>query len=335
MNGSTMHATSASQFEASGAATIPPLEQVRERVWAVGADMPGGHIPYSLLYMVQDSSDGIHVIDPGWDSDRNWEALISSLSAIGSDVTAVRSITATHLHPDHIGMAQRLRLHTDAPVQVHALEKRDLDAAGAGGWTPSVLAHELDEWLVPSDRRNELEQMLAGAPPRPTVDVDRVIQENERLEIPGFDLIAMLTPGHTSGSLTLRDDHNELLFTGDVLIPTMHAGLGLGGNATTNSLHDYLVSLDALRRFPGYEALPGHGYRFTGVPERANQSAAHHLRRTREVAEALEGNPDASIWEIARNLTWTAGWKNLSGFYVYSALKQTAMHRDYLERYSK
>jgi glyoxylase-like metal-dependent hydrolase (beta-lactamase superfamily II) len=330
-----MQATSAGQFQAFSAATIPPLEQVREGVWALGAYMPGGHIPYSLLYLVRDSSNGIHVIDPGWDSDRNWQALMTALSAIGSGVTGVQSITATHLHPDHIGMAQRLQSHTNAPVQVHALEKRDLDAAGAGGWNPSVLAHQLDEWVVPSDRRNELEQMLTGAPPQPTVQIDRVIDDNERLEIPGFDLIAMLTPGHTSGSLTLRDDHNELLLTGDVLIPTMHAGLGLGGNATTNSLHDYLASLDALRRFPDYEALPGHGYRFTGVLERANRSAAHHLRRTKEVAEAVEKNPDASIWEIARDLTWTAGWKNLSGFYVYSALKQTAMHRDYLERYSR
>jgi glyoxylase-like metal-dependent hydrolase (beta-lactamase superfamily II) len=325
-----MRATSTSQFDASDAGTVPPLEQVREGVWALGAAMPGGHIPYSLLYLVRDDAGGIHVIDPGWDSDANWHGLVAALADIGSDLAAVASVTATHLHPDHIGMAQRLHDETGAPVQVHTLEARALASAGPGGWSPSALAHELDEWRVPADRRSEIERMLVGAPPRPTVNVDRVVHDDERLDIPGFDLVAMRTPGHTAGSISIRDDANRLVLTGDTILPTMHAGLGLGGPTDTNPISDYLGSLNALGRYPDHEALPGHGYRFTGLADRARQSAEHHLRRSREVAALLERDPTASSWDVASSLTWTAGWQNLAGFYLYSALSQTAMHRDFV-----
>jgi glyoxylase-like metal-dependent hydrolase (beta-lactamase superfamily II) len=326
-----MRATSSSQFDASRAGTIPPLEQVRDGIWALGTYMPGGHIPYSLLYLVRDADGGVHVIDPGWDSERNWQGLLDALAAINAGLSSVRSITATHLHPDHIGMAQRLHVESAAPVQIHAQEKLDLETAGAGGWTPSALIAELDGWHVPVERRDELEQMLTGAPTRPTVDVDRVVHDNERLDIPGFDLVAMLTPGHTSGSISLRDDANELLYTGDVILPTMHAGLGLGGPTPSNPLHDYLASLALLSAYSQHEVLPGHGYRFAGVVDRARQSAEHHLRRSREVAAVLGAAPDASIWEVASQLTWTAGWENLAGFYLYSALSQTAMHKEFVE----
>jgi glyoxylase-like metal-dependent hydrolase (beta-lactamase superfamily II) len=121
-----------------------------------------------------------------------------------------------------------------------------------------------------------------------------------------------------------------VMLTGDVLLPTMHAGLGLGGVTDANPLSEYLESLRALREYPGFEVLPGHGYRFTGLADRAAQSAEHHLKRSREVAAVLSVEPEASTWQIARRLSWTAGWDNLVGFYVYSALSQTDMHKEFV-----
>jgi glyoxylase-like metal-dependent hydrolase (beta-lactamase superfamily II) len=227
-------------------------------------------------------------------------------------------------------MAERMRIETGAPVQVHSAERDALDRAGAGGWPPSALAQEFDRWKVPGDRRAELEQMAAGAPARPTIHIDRVIEDGERLDIPGFELVAMLTPGHTVGSLSLRDEANGLMFTGDVLLPTLHAGLGLGGLTDANPLRDYLESLRALRKYPDYQILPGHGYRFTGLVDRSEQSAEHHLKRAREVAAVLSSDPGTSTWDVARRLSWTAGWEQLAGFYLYSALSQTDMHRDFV-----
>jgi len=115
----------------------------------------------------------------------------------------------------------------------------------------------------------------------------------------------------------------------------MHAGLGLGAPTDSNPLADYLSSLERVGVYPEHEVLPGHGYRFLGVASRAAASAEHHRRRSREVAAVLADAPESSNWQIAARLTWTAGWQNLADFYLYSALAQTAMHRDYVEGTSR
>lgn len=326
-----MRATSDLQFHASATGTVPGLEQVREDVWALGMPMPVGHIAYSLLYLLRDVEGGIHVVDPGSDSTANLRALEAALADLGAAIGDVRSITATHLHPDHIGMAARLQTASGATVQVHAAEERALAVQSWRERTPDVLRQQLDAWGVPASRRVEFEELLRQGPARPPARIDRALRDGERLEVPGFDLVAMLTPGHTPGHLCLRDDARAVIFTGDHVLPTMHAGIGLGGTTETNPVEDYLSSLELLFAYPDHEVLPGHGYRFTGLRARAKKSALHHLRRSREVAAVLERAGDPSIWTIASQLTWAAGWENLSGFFAYSALSQTAIHKAFAE----
>lgn len=326
-----MHPTSPEQFEASAAGTVPPPERVRDDVWAVAQGMPDGHLPYSLLYLLRDSDSAFHVIDPGWDSDENWDAVSGVLAELGGSADGVRSITSTHLHPDHIGLAGRFQRESGAPLQVHETE-----AAAIGSPFERRSAGEVEllveRWGVPAERRPEIILVTDSASRFVAPRADRTVADGERLDIPGFDLIALHTPGHTSGHLCLRDDSRSLLFTGDHVLPMMHAGLGLGARSASNPLADYLASLEKVSAFSRHEVLPGHGYRFRGIADRASQSAEHHLKRAREVGEVLAESPDSSNWEIAARLTWTAGWPNLEGFMLYSALAQTAMHRDYLER---
>jgi glyoxylase-like metal-dependent hydrolase (beta-lactamase superfamily II) len=321
-----MRATSQSQFEATNAGTLPPSERVRENVWAVALPIPGGFMSYSLLYLLRDSAGDIHLIDPGWDEDGNWQRLQDALAQIGASITDVRTVTATHVHPDHSGMAARVRAASGAIVRVLDTEVASIDVQGI---PQDVRDRNVRDWGVPESRYAELAAMLVGLPDRLLPSIDETLRDGDRLDVPGFDLVVMATPGHTPGSLCLRDDSLGLLFTGDHLLPMMHPGVGLGGPSATNPLADYLASLTRISVYPDHEVLPGHGYRFTGLAERAAASAAHHLRRTSEVRAVLAIEPDAPIWHIAEQLTWTSGWERLEGFYLYSALAQTAMHRDY------
>jgi glyoxylase-like metal-dependent hydrolase (beta-lactamase superfamily II) len=309
--------------------TVPALERVRDDVWSLAMPMPRGHIRYSLLSLLRDSDGGLHIVDPGWDTDENWTRFVDAITGIGASLTDIRSLVSTHLHPDHLGMAERIRAATGAPLRLHAADQDALDAQQKNPWTDESVARQLDEWGVPVERRDGLAEFASNAPTSRWVTADSTLADGERLDIPGFDLTVEWTPGHTPGSICLRDDARAILLTGDHVLPTMHAGLGLGGNTANNALADYLGALERVSALADHEVLPGHGYRFTGLAERAHAHAEHHLRRTSEVRAVLAGHGELSTWDIATQLSWTAGWENLRGFFVFSALSQTAMHRDY------
>lgn len=332
-----MDSTSRQQEEALVSGDLPPLEQVRDDVWALAQPMPGDHLAYSFTYLLRDSDGGVLVVDPGWDSDENWQRLTGALHQLvpgcsGADV--VTGIIGTHLHPDHVGMAGRLREASGAMLGMHVLEREALERHRARPVGDVPADDRLEAWGVPPERRAELAQYVDRSPEGLVLAVDRELADGDVLPVPGFRLEVMATPGHTAGHLCLRDDARGLLLTGDHVLPTVFPGLGLGGETPSNPLADYLASIEAVCRYPDHEVLPGHGYRFTGIAERARECADHHLKRAREVAEvvAAEGGQSGEprIWDIASLVTWTAGWKGLHGFQLLSALHQTQMHLDFV-----
>ena len=324
-----MHATSTQQVEALARGELPPLERVRGDVWSLAQPMPGGHLAYSLTYLLRGADASIHVIDPGWDSDANWDRLTAALAVVAPD-GAVTGITGTHLHPDHVGMAARLRRASGAPLAMHGAERAALERHRTRLLDSDEMTARLDGWDVPRERRDELSRFVDRSPAGLGPAVDRTLTDGDVLPVPGFRTVVMGTPGHTAGHICLRDDDRGLLYTGDHVLPTVFAGLGLGGATPSNPVADYVASIDLVRRYGHYEALPGHGHRFTGLGERAEESADHQLKRAREVEGVLEALGEPTVWDLASRLTWTAGWEGLQGFQLLSALSQTEMHRDFV-----
>lgn len=326
-----MHATSQAQFAASqsfvnGGGRIPSPERITADTAAIALPLPhGGTVPYTLCYVLLDANGEAHLVDPGYGSDENAELLRSGLAELGDP--RVRSVIVTHLHPDHLGMADRLRTATGATIVMHAREQEAIETVANA---TESLDDLFERWgvpagsapVVPSGRTVSFS--LGSSPP------DVLVADGELLDVPGREITAILTPGHTPGHLCLRDAERGLLFTGDHVLPTVYPGLGLGGPTANNPIADYFESIDRVRRYDDHEILPGHGYRFRGLAERCDRIVAHHLKRSREVAAALAEHPQASVWETASRIRWTAGWQNLAGFNRYSALAQTEMHIGYL-----
>ena len=310
------------------------IEAERLRVLAPGIRslqlaMPGDHIPYSLCYLIEDAHGAVHVIDPGWSSDANWASLTRALGASGHTIADVASVIVTHLHSDHLGMADRVRAASGAALVLHEREQAAIEAM-AGRAPAESPEHSFDEWGVPTDRRPELD-VTAGRPPMDAqLPADVLVADGHPLDVPGRAIEVVLTPGHTPGHICLVDAEDGLVFTGDHILPTIHAGLGLGGETATNPIADYLASLDRIAAFDALQVCPGHEYVFHGLAARCATTAEHHLRRSREVAERLRIDGDPTVWQVASELTWTAGWANLTGFFLLSALAQTAMHLDFV-----
>lgn len=301
------------------------LHPVREGVWMLAVPVPRAQPKYSICYVVADDRSGLHLIDPGLDLPAHRALLESALDGIGG-LSSIASVTATHLHFDHVGQAEWLRSRSNAPIQLHERDARAL-ARNTGD---DVQRRLNDAWGVPRERHAELEDAHREAHPPTNLRADRALTDGDVLAIPGRKLRVLATPGHTSGHMCLVDDDLQVVFVGDLVLPSINPGFGLGAPEDGNPLADLLDSLARISLLDDYEACPGHGHRFAGLRARSSQITAHHLHQNARVAEAMEKDPDATLWELAQRLPRRRSLSEMAGGYLRSVLLQISMHADFV-----
>jgi len=320
--------TSVAQHGAALARTTPEVERVREGVWVIPLPLPErGGVESTLCYSIADAEGGVHLIDPGWDTDANLARLEAGLAIAGFGLDDVRGVTATHLHPDHLGLGQSLRAR-GIPVGMHRREHVSLTRA----LYPEAEA-TMERWGVPESWLSQVVDALVPRSAPSGYGADLELDDGDLLDIPGRRLRVVATPGHTAGSICLHDEDEQLFFSGDHVLPIINPGLGLGGfDPDDDPIGAALDSYAAVAAYDEAEVCPGHGYRFYGLAVRAGQIADRHRRRSAEVGAIAAANPGATVWQIAEQVSWTDGWENLVPFMRLSALAQTELHLKHLAR---
>lgn len=315
---------SAREFAAHGNREVPEAEEVAEGIWSLPLANKPGHMPFTFCYLILDAVGEVHLMDSGWDLESNMALVDERLKFLGaSDGPA--TITITHLHPDHLGLARNLRAQYGTPVSMHRVEDQAQLVYARWNQDASFVRPDLESWGVPTDRFEQVLNFAIGTP-RVVVPSDELLEDGQYLQIPGRKLRVVHTPGHTPGHISLYEEEQNLLFSGDQLLPKVTPGIGAGIDPQVNPLEQYLTSLEKITELTISQCLPGHEYRFKGAPDRAGAIAARHLQRTAEVATVLKKKPAASVWQVASQLSWGRGWHALDRHYLVSALRQTSMH---------
>src|SRR5579872_2890667 len=120
-------------------------------------DSPLGHVN---TYLVR-ADDGYLLVDCGWDTADTLETLNAHLRYLDVSTSDVRHLVITHIHPDHYGMAGRLREISKAELSFHRLERLYIESRYAEA---GELLQEMHEWLrvngTPSD---ELDRLNRGS----------------------------------------------------------------------------------------------------------------------------------------------------------------------------
>lgn len=302
---------------------------VAEGVWIVELPLPHkGVVETTNCVLLADDTGGVHLVDPGWDTPDNAARLEQGLQDAGFTLADVRSITATHLHPDHLGLAAALRAEHGIPIALHRLEHEALTRPLYP--EPDLI---IERWGVPPESAEEVRSNALPRSQPSGLAADLLLEHGDLLPIPGRTLRVVHTPGHTVGSICLHDEVAGLLLTGDHVLPVVNPGLGLGGFTDDDDpIGAAIASYDLMARYDDAEVLPGHGARFHGVAARATQIAERHRRRSAEIGALVAADPAASIWQVASRVSWTGGWEGLHGFLLLSALSQTEMHVRHLRR---
>ena len=205
-----------------------------------------GAVAENTYIFRRDDSDTALIVDPGEEADR----ILATLEQLG--VSKLEAILLTHTHFDHIGAVAPVAKATGAPVYCPELEVPVL--ADIMSFVPWEGFGPYESW--------EAEETIAGG---------------ERLELAGFDIDVVFTPGHSPGHVTFSIPDERVLFSGDVLFqgsvgrtdlpygdwPTLLASIG-----------------ELLERFPDETGVyPGHMGVTTLGAERATNPFLRELAR--------------------------------------------------------
>jgi glyoxylase-like metal-dependent hydrolase (beta-lactamase superfamily II)/8-oxo-dGTP pyrophosphatase MutT (NUDIX family) len=197
-------------------------------------------------------AERVVVVDPGASAEPALTPLLERIDAIRARGDRVEAVVLTH-HPDHVAGARAVAERAGAPVLAHASTAK----------------------------------LLPGV-------VDRSLEEGDVLDC-GFDpatgqrwqIEVLHTPGHTDGSITLRDRRFGALLVGDVA-----AGVGtVVVDPPEGDMAAYMRTLDRLIALKPPIVLPGHG---PGIPRATDALAAlrdHRRMREGKVLAALGRGP--------------------------------------------
>jgi glyoxylase-like metal-dependent hydrolase (beta-lactamase superfamily II) len=325
--------TGTAQKDAWDRQVLPPVERVRPGLWSIPVPIPNNPLRYVLVYAFE-LDNGVALVDAGWNTDDAWQALTDGLATMGGSINDVQAVVVTHIHPDHYGLAGRVRETSGAWVGLHPEDAKLLQ--GRYVETDELvdrMMNLLEVSGVPADKRPdlahasmELRSLVSMAPP------DVFLEDGQRVDLSGWDLTVVWTPGHSPGHVCLYSATHRLLLSGDHVLPRITPNIAVHSQQFVNPLGDYLDSLAKVRAFETDEVLPAHEYRFAGLDERLDEIERHHADRLRAIERTLVKRPGISAWDLTLALPWSRPWDEIPSFMQRAANGETLAHLVLLER---
>ena len=205
----------------------------------------------------------------------------------------------THIHPDHYGLAGRIRETSGAWIALHPAdaalihdryeEPTDL-LERMGGSPPARRAGERD--------RRAPQRVDAGAAVRRLRQARRDPRRRRPPDIPGWDLTALWTPGHSPGHLCFWEPRNQLMLTGDCVLPRITPNVTSTRRPSATPLATTSAPRPARRTTPTRSSRARVAVRHHSA---RGSSPEHHEQRFLEVIAAIRDGYDTA-WEITPHM---------------------------------
>ena len=304
--------------------------EVAPGIYQLKVPIPDNPLGWVLPYLVP-GDDGYTLIDCGWDTPEAFAALEDQLHELKLTFDDIRRLLVTHVHPDHYGMAGRIKEVCDASIIIH---QRERDFIRSRYREPEQLLARMTTWLtehgVPEDETPNLQSssMPARAWVVPT-EPDEVLWGGETLDFGTYKFIVYWTPGHAPGHICFYEPDQKIIMTGDHVLPTITPNVSLHPQQTGNPLGDYLASLQRLEPLEVDDVLPAHEYAFKDLRGRLREIVQHHKDRLIEMFGII-GDDEATAYEVASTVVWATGTFDTFSFWMRrAAISETLAHLEY------
>jgi glyoxylase-like metal-dependent hydrolase (beta-lactamase superfamily II) len=290
------------------------------------SDSPLRHLNCYLI----EGKDGWLMLDTGWHTPDTFNTLETGLRDLGLDVADIATIVVTHIHPDHFGLAGKIKhLSPRTQLLMHRwesdlIESRYINFANLRDKIGAMLQRH----GVPLLNMSALQSASMPALQFVTVTFpDDVLYGGEIMNTGVYNLEVIWTPGHSPGHICLYEPQNKLLFSGDHILPSITPNVSYHVQSGDNPLGDYLYSLQKLRNLPVDKVLPAHEHIFSNLQGRIQEIVDHHNRRKGEIQQAIAKEPH-NAYEISSKITWDIGltWEQFPDLQKRFAVMETIAH---------
>jgi glyoxylase-like metal-dependent hydrolase (beta-lactamase superfamily II) len=286
---------------------IPPPELVMSGVWSIPLPLVASPIASVTMYALE-HADGLVLIDAGYDHVSCWTVLEQAFAQLGASAQDVTGIVLTHNHPDHVGLAERLRNESGAWVAIHRLDALGTEESVYGPFLDQ-LATELVLAGAPSDVAREMvEASRRLATHAHGLRTDRFLADGDMIVEGGLALEVVGSPGHTRGHVCLLDRGRRLLFGGDLVLDGGELQLGVVSTPADDPVRELEESLARVATLPVDLVLPGHWDRLTDLPTRVELLLADLRERIADAGAIVHAQPGCTAWELAAAASWGRPW---------------------------
>jgi glyoxylase-like metal-dependent hydrolase (beta-lactamase superfamily II) len=306
---------------------------VAERVHRIPLPLPDDGLRSVNVYAITDG-DGLSLIDSGWALAESRDRLEQSLGLLGHDLSSIKRFLVTHIHRDHYSQASLLRKLFGSRIGLGAGERDNLTEMQL---RPQTCSPKLTTRFVRAGARNLIEELVRlddgkGQDPAEWVEPDDWLHDGDVISVGTSRLAVVATPGHTAGHVMFHDADNQLLFSGDHILPTITPSIGYEPSPTPRSLQDYLNSLARAAAIAGSILLPAHGPVRPSAAQRVADLQQHHTARLEHTLEAVCAGASTAI-EVAKQLRWTRHERRLEELSLFNqmlAVNETLAHLEAL-----
>jgi len=304
--------------------------EIAPGIYQLRVPIPDNPLGYLNCYLIE-GKDGWLMVDTGWYTPDAFSSLESGLEGLGLAFSDIATMIVTHVHPDHFGLAGRIK-HVSPATQLltHQWESDLIESRYIKfSELRDRIAAMLERHGVPNEDLSTLKS--ASMPALQFVMVtlpDHTLYGGETITTGVYDVEVIWTPGHSPGHICLYEPQNRLLFAGDHILPSTSPNVGYHVQSGDNPLGDYISALRKVQSLPVAKVLPAHEHVFTDLRGRIEQIISHHDRRKAEIEQVIRKEPH-SAYAVSGQITWDIpglAWEQLPALHKRLAVTETIAH---------
>lgn len=307
---------------------------ITDQVTAITLPLPLAGLTSVNCYLLRGSDETI-LVDPGWSSVDSERVLLDALAELGVERTDISRILTTHHHWDHYTQGITWQQKHSIPVHLGRGDEPSINA-----WHDLDGAFPRQAGLLRQAGAPDLAAEVDATPAEvheQDMDFDMPaawIGDGDELDLGGVIVRARATPGHTRGHVCFEVVGQDLLLTGDHVLPRITPSIAYEREPSADSLTAYLASLRLVSALPEATLLPAHGEIGGNAARRAKELIVHHHERL-TIVQNLVANGRDTAHDIARGMTWTRRGQHLDELEMIhrmTAVLEVAAHLAVLDK---